>query len=243
MARLLALAFLLAAGPGPAPAEGRKPDPLWQKALAVAAANDGLLPRRIVETEKLKDVDGETLATTVSAFEVVRESPQRVVRRLVKATRDGKDVTEKRRKELSEPGSDPEVFKRRVNIFLAENAGRVEVSRAEANQTVDGAACTAFRFKMEGEHGLVTGRAWIEEDTGIPRRVEATPQAFPDLEKVKLKAMTQRYGYGVEAGTGRWMLQTLEVRTELELKKLFSTPMVVESSVRFEEYPERPAAR
>ncbi|HEY3448219.1 MAG TPA: hypothetical protein VGK67_17820 [Myxococcales bacterium] len=246
--QVLALALassLCAAAPEPAPspdaASKKAVDPLWLKALAVAAANDGLLPKRMVETEKLKDVDGETLATTLSTYEVVRESPTRVVRRLIKATRDGKEITEKRQKELSEPGSDPEVFKRRVNLFLAENEGRVEVKRTDLKEAVAGVPCTAFRFTLQGEHGPVTGRAWLDDATGTPMRIEAKPLAFPDLEKVRLKAMTQRFGYRVDRDSGRWMVETLEVRTELELKKLLDTPMVVESSVRFEGY-ELPAS-
>jgi len=64
--------------------------------------------------------------------------------------------------------------------------------------------------------------------------VEATPQAFPTLPKVRIQAMTQRYRYGVDAATGRWRLEALEVRTEVELKKLLDAQVVLESSIRFE---------
>ncbi|MGC4121051.1 MAG: hypothetical protein QM765_42035 [Myxococcales bacterium] len=97
-------------------------------------------------------------------------------------------------------------------------------------------ACTAYRFNLQGEHGPVTGRAWLDDATGTPLVIEATPLAFPQLEKVRLKSMTQRFGYRVDRANGRWMAETLEARTELEIKKLLDTPMVVETSVRFEEY-------
>ncbi len=235
MSLSLPLSLVLFLWVGSTPDAGATVDPLWQRALAVGAAHDGLLPARLVETERLRDLDGETLATTVSTYDVVRESPTRAVRRLVSATRDGKEFTEKRRKELAEPGVDPELFKRRANIFLAENADRVEVRRTVRREVVGGVPCTVFRFKLQGEHGLVVGDAWLDDATGTPRLVEATPQAFPTLEKVRIQAMTQRYRYGVDAVTGRWRIEALEVRTEVELKKLLDAQVVLESSIRFED--------
>jgi len=240
VAPALALACSLAAPPASSAA-----DPLWQKALAVAAANDGVLPRRMLETEKLMDVDGDVVATTVSTFELVREQGK-VARRLVKATRNGKEFTEKKQKELDEgPGKDRELFRRSDNVFLVENQARVEVRRTARSQEIAGRRCAGYGFKLQGELGPVNGLAWLDEATGAPLLVEASPTAFPELEKVRLKAMTQRFGYRL-ADDGRWVLDSLKVRTELELKKLLDIGMVMESDVRFEDHarlgppPKRP---
>lgn len=198
----------------------------------MAAAHDGLLPRRMIETEKLKDVNGDLVATTVSTFEIVREGQGRAVRRLLSATRNGKEYTEKKRAELDEQATSKEVFARPTNIFLAENQAKVEVRRTQLTDTVAGLRCTAFRFTFQGEHGPVGGHAWLDEASGAPLLVETQPTSFPNLEKLRFKRMSQRFGYRL--ADGLWMLETMQVRAEIELKKLLDVAMLVETSIRFE---------
>jgi len=236
-----ALALLLAAAPAPAaaiPAPEAPPDvdPLWQKALALAAANDGLLPRRMVETEKLTDVDGQLVATTVSTYELSRDGQGKVARRLVSALRDGKEFTERKRKDLAaDPNSSKEMFPRSTHLFLAENAPRVEVRRTGLRDVIAQVPCVAFRYTLQAELGPVSGRAWLDEATGAPMLVEAKPTAFPEHEAIRIKEMEQRFSYRVAPGS-RWTLESLEIRTGIELKKLLDLAMRVETTVRFEDH-------
>lgn len=231
------LSLLLAAPPaGPAGASppATAADPLWQKALALGAASDGLLPRRMTETEKLMDVDGQVIATTVGKFELTRDAQGKVARRLISATRDGKEFTERRRKDLAaDPSASKEMFPRSTHVFLPENASRVEVRRTDVRAELDRVDCLAFRFTLRTDEGSVPGRAWLDEATGAPVLVEAWPTAFPEREDVRIKEMEQRFHYRVDA-EGRWLLDTLEVRTAVEIKKLLDLPMKVETTLRFE---------
>ncbi|MBM4371472.1 MAG: hypothetical protein FJ098_07445, partial [Deltaproteobacteria bacterium] len=65
-------------------------DPLWQKALAVAAANRAWRPRRVLEDERLLNPRGGLDRETKGVHEVFRDDEGRWRARLVSATRGGR---------------------------------------------------------------------------------------------------------------------------------------------------------
>lgn len=253
---LILFVFLGILSLGPAPsAEGPSADPLWEKALALAAKTReaGLHPGRMEMRSTVKRPDGTLESESVILFRVFRQGGQSETE-VLSATENGKDVTaklraeearakerekkggrEKDRQETSvelEPGYHP---------FAAGVQGRVTYARVGA-EGLAGRSAVVFRFRHagEGKGGSLVGRAWLDAASGEPLQVEVSPDPLP--KHVEEMRSTVRFETGPE---GFWIPATTDIHGEggmLWIRRVF------DSSVRFLDWhreadePDRPPA-
>ncbi|MFH1531638.1 MAG: hypothetical protein ABIK09_13005 [Pseudomonadota bacterium] len=212
---VLALFWLLGSAGGGVAAEVSKHDPLWEKALAVAAKNRTWRPRRVLEDEKLLDQKGKPARRTESVHEIFRDDQGRYQGRLVRATRGGEDVTEARRVELSKRPQ-REFFKPENDVFSPQWNAAHTATRTDLHHDFDGRSHVGFQYTMEARDATWVGVVFLDEETGVPRLITVVPDRFPVNENVKIRNMTMELHFK-EAGA-RWFLERMEISTNIEAK-------------------------
>jgi len=243
VSRLVLTAFLLLASVGDGvAADAPKHDPLWEKALAVAAKNRTWRPQRVLEDEKLTDRKGKLARRTESVHEIVRDAKGRYHGKLVSATRGGKDVTELRGKEL-ETRPKREFFKPENDVFSAQWNATNTATRTELRHEFDGRPHLGFQYTLEARDATWVGVVFLDEETGVPRLITVVPDRFPVNEKVKIRNLTMELHFKV--AEARWFLDRMEITSNIEAKisMLFTWKGRSEVTLQFADWREVSDAR
>jgi hypothetical protein len=204
-AAALSAAFTLASAALP---KGAIPE-LWTKAVAVFEANKYVVPGTMDQTMEELDGDGAVKSRTVSRYTFKPDDKGEIDMEVLSAVKDGKDITAQERKDLAkekaksaERKAKEETAKKKEGAkddgesfsFGSEDSPfnpkfqeTLSVTEAGLRDTVAGRSCAVFEFAYTRPGGKsakakpVTskGRVWIEEETGYPVRVDATPEPLP----------------------------------------------------------------
>ncbi len=177
------------------PARPAETDPLWQSAVAIAAASDGWRPGRTIsriedlaKDGSVKSVDEVTFAYPPGAGEA---QPQ-----LVRFLHDGVDVTErerakfaerqreeaerKRKGEKKEQGKGGVTFGVGGTPFDPRYQATVSYRRSTEKMTIEGRACQGFEYSRTDPAGSrFVGTAFLDEQTGAPLVVRERPEPLP----------------------------------------------------------------
>jgi len=177
-----------------APSPAASPDPLWEKAAALAdrmerekAAFD-----RMEMHSQVRKKDGSIEEDMHLVFRIV-EAGEDYEAELVSAVRNGEDVTEKLReeerkaeeKQAGEAGKQEEdgttlEAEPTYHPFAAEIRSEVTYKRM-SEVPFEGGRAVTYRFEHrpgKGE-GCLKGRVWLDPDSGSPLQVEVSPDPLP----------------------------------------------------------------
>lgn len=134
--------------------KGAEGDSLWQKAVAIAEVNKGWVPSYAVLRIEIVNKHGEV------------EQKEEML--LDFASQDTGET-------LANPYVDPSS----LNIvgkspFEPEFQNEVTARIARETKDVEGKQCVRYQYVWHGEAGVVTGTAWLEQETGMPVKTETS---------------------------------------------------------------------
>ena len=218
-------------------ADAPKHDPLWEKAIEVAAKNRTWRPRRVSEDEQLFNRNGEPARRTESVHEIIRDDEGRFQGRLVKATRGGKDVTEIRRGELAKRPK-REFFKPENDVFSPQWNAAHTATRTDLRHEFGGRPAVGFQYTMEARDATWVGVVFLDQETGVPRLITVVPDRFPVAENVTIRNMTMEFFFQEEER--RWYLDRLQISSNIEARvnALFTWKGRSEIMLKFEDWHE-----
>ena len=204
MACALLLCGLLAATPAGA-GTSPSPDPLWDLAVAIVAANDGWTAGTILFVATETNGKGEARRTSEITVRSVADEHGGARQEVVRYVENGRDLTEQKRGEQSADGSrgqqsswnlsDP-----RQTPFHPATQPEVTFRRLDARRSIAGRECVGFAYEQgSGARERTVGTAWLEAQTGAPLAIEAAPDPLPPL--VQRARMEVRFEYTPE---GAW---------------------------------------
>ena len=189
---------------------------LWQKAVRIASESRWL-PGEVHEHEQVFSKKGKLEEETETLMILQRSKNGEILMSIVKNLKNGKDVTEKARKEhnieLSGSVTIEELMQMEENPFLPELQAQLEITPLEQEKTLNGKRCAAFRYVYDANFPLLSkaqdfrfeGIAWLAEGSGAPYKLEyELTQGLPVEEegfKITSVKETARYGYSAE---GDW---------------------------------------
>ena len=125
-----------------------------------------------------------------------------------------KDAAKKEAKEdsKSDSGERSHSFSLDDSPLNPERQNDVRVTEAKSGEMIDGARCARFDFscpeksgtRSKGKPATIVGKAWIDENSGRPVKLEYTSDPLPK----HVKSMTTTLRYGMD-GTGPWVLKQM----------------------------------
>jgi hypothetical protein len=169
-------------------------DPLWSKAVAVAAANSDWVPGLVItRSEVLRK--GEAIGVH-EMWQRSKLGPKgEVVTETVKMLEDGKDVTKvEETKNEEKRGTKKVDGKGGGNPFDASVQDRLSLKVMARSRTIAGRDCVGYAFELRNTNGpMVRGTAWLQKETGVPSEIEnMTLDPLPD-KHLKHLTLTTRY--------------------------------------------------
>ena len=191
-------------------------DPLWQKAITIAAANDGLIPEKIIEESKAYRTEDKIDQHTISHFQIYTDKDRKLQVRVLNSIRNGKDFTKDKQKEIDQQ-KENQLSAREDNIFLPENQDTITVKRTGRKKTIKGHACIAMEYTKTLPESTEKGIVWLDEATGVPYKLTANPKKLPDIKKINIKNAYVELDYTCSED-GKWVLETLTFTAKVELK-------------------------
>ncbi len=230
---LCALSFAgpaAAAAPDSTRAAAKAQPALWAQAVKIFAANKDLVPGTVRQKIQELEDDGRVKSESNAEISLSLDSEGKIKSDIVKAAKDGKDVTAEERKKAAErekkskkdSKSDPddgESKERSHSVSSSDNPfnpdiqNDVRVTETNARETVGGRSCVRFGYShpvpsekpSKDKPTLFKGTAWIEESSGNPVKIEYTNDPLPKGAKSMLT--TFYYGNGAN---GSWVVEKME---------------------------------
>lgn len=234
------LGFWLVAGADtPAPAAeqaGADPTGLWQKALAIFQKNDGLIPGKMEVVSEMLDRRGRPDSVSKYYFDIIMDDQGKTRTELTRAFKDDKDVSAEMKKKMevrNDPKEKPAGKNRARTIstddspFNPDKQRNVTVRAHAEKQLLFGRLCHRYDFTFkadaggndDGENPTWVGKAWLEENSGIPVKLEFS---FDPLPK-RVNSLWTVYLYEVNTA-GEWLLKEITFQGQggfLFIKKRF----------------------
>jgi hypothetical protein len=227
---LLALALLAVApprgnGPGRAPSETSSAAAagLWQKAVAIQRRNRDWYPERITILSELLNRHDEPYSITQIFFSLHRGADGQLHTELTRSLKNGEDTTEKMRSKVTigTPGKGMDTDNENtysVSIsdspFDPERQGAVSFRTSGEKRLLFGHSCHRFEFtyqttivrKGEIENLTWSGMAWLEEESGLPVKLEFSLDPLPGL----IRSLWAIYLYET-ARPDQWVLRKVTI--------------------------------
>jgi hypothetical protein len=221
---------------------------LWQKALDVFQKNSDWFPGKVTIFSEVLDRRGRSDSITKLHFNISIDDKGAIRTELMQAIKDGKDVSAdmKKKLEIREAQNEKTAKKKdTLTISLADspfNPDRqqdVTVRAYAEKQFLFGKICQRFDFsfrteivrKDKAEKITWIGKAWLEESSGIPVKLEFSFEPLPK----RVYSLRTIYLYEITA-TGDWFLKEIKVQGQggfLFIKKGFR------STTNFDHYQRR----
>lgn len=209
---------------------------LWQKALNVFQKNSDWFPERVTVFSEVLDRHGRSDSITKLYFKMSIDDNGVVRTELLQAFKDDKDVSAdmKKKLEISEALNKKTAKKKdTLSISLADNPfnpdkqQNLAVQAHTEKQLLFGKICRRFDFsfkteivrKEKAEKITWIGKAWLEENSGIPLKLEFSIEPLPK----RVYSLWTIYLYEITAG-GDWVLKEIKVQGQggfLFIKKGF----------------------
>jgi len=189
-------------------------DPLWQKAVDLAALNRDRVPGLLDMTSKVMDKKGKVEDLQEIKTRLFLGETGEVESELVRIVANGEDITEKTRADMEkrdqgkkdENSGEVTMEFQTAGIFDPASQDRLTTRSTGQKAFVDGHSCIGYTFSFKEKDGTVlSGTAWLEEGTGIPMEVQSTPDPLP--KHVKSMKTTLKY----EVQNNRWGLREMVV--------------------------------
>ncbi len=230
------------------PGRAQQADALWLKAVETArrAEESNVVPLAAKVETTVKKKNGAVEHRSTVVLRSVNRGGSALETEVVSAVEDGKDVTHEARKAEEEgrrrhdapKGGDSEApveVTLDYHPFSPKSQARVSCHRL-GEAVLNGQKAVLYSFRQDSASGKasVEGRAWLDEETGTPLQVQASPDPLPRF----VNRMTTTVRFEVTAD-GRW--QPKSSILEGEGGFLFYHRLV-ESDVVFSDFGPRPGA-
>ncbi len=200
-------------------------DPLWIKALDFTApANTEKAAMMEMQSRELNR-NGELIKTINMIFTLDRSSGDYI---LVSADEEGKDVTDKlRRQSEKRKSGNPQDYVHQ--IFNPGNAENLALSARAATAIVNGRECRIYDFHLEDERPMGPGKpkyvveegmVFIDIESGMPLRLTSSMVEGPDSLK--------RFDFSMSGGPGSGGLWRVK-----EIKTAFIARMIIYKAGEF----------
>lgn len=229
VATLVLLAALLAVPAGGlAPTAGGEPaaaaaNGLWRKAVEIYRRNSDWYPGRVTILSEMLNRHGKPYSVTELFFTLRLDGDGQVQADLERALKNGKDTTEKVRSKVTlrapEEGMEPgDANTYSVSLsdspFDPERQHDVTVTAAPEKAQLFGCRCRRFNFTYrthivrKGKPFDLTwrGMAWLQEESGVPVKLEFTLDPLPGL----LRSLWSIYLYDT-ASPDRWVVKRVSL--------------------------------
>ena len=158
-------------------------DPLWQKAVAIASANENWVPGYVIHNEEVYSRIGIRQENTVTHSELHPYENRDVEVIFLKILQNGEDITE----EFTEEFGDSMILEEDEYLiehpFRPSSVTEVVYRRLNKRKNVQGKKCIPYAFTFEDSRGTWEGTAWLEEESGTPLLVQGTLVSVPLTEK------------------------------------------------------------
>ena len=200
--RLLLILIVTLVAPASVAAQTVAPgDTLWQKAVAVAAANARWVPGLLVEKETTKNAKGRVEEATEVHVRLFRNEAGAIDAQVLEVRENGALITEAAEalvlasleEELAEDEAD--------NPFAPAVQNNVVARRLAQSQPIEGRHTVAFAYTQHTPTTTWEGTAWLDAETGVPLRLATRPHDMPPNEDaVAVTALSMQAIYNAEAG-------------------------------------------
>jgi hypothetical protein len=187
-------------------------------ALQIAASNEELMPTEIKEEIKAFRTKDKIDQHTISFYKVFKDKDKIIRGKLIKSTRDGKDFTKGKQKELDKQ-KDENIFKRENNIFLRENQDKISIKRNGQTKVIQSRKCVAIEYIYSLPDTVEKGVVWLDEATGVPCKLETVPGKLPEIKKTRIHNAKVELDYTITPG-GKWYLEKSMFKADIEAKIL-----------------------
>ena len=193
--------------------------PLWERAVELYGSYDDLVPGHMEIRFDQYNGRGKLVTTEESEIDIWVDESGEVQSRIIRATKDGDDVTEERREnprsgappfgggpEDGEEEGDSAFSGLDRSPFDPLEQANVRILDAGPTVIVNGVRAQAFEYEHEtGADSLTRGTAWLSVETGEPVRLHATIEPLPTF--VRDFALRQHFGRDEQ---GRLVVRELE---------------------------------
>lgn len=221
---------------------------LWSKAVDLAGKNLRWVAGKSTDRMEVKDGDGKVEQSQVFFRERKPAPDGGVVSELVRATKNGEDVTEARRKDEEEQKKRQKEAKSRPDPPLAKNEKKemtirlynehpfypddqksVSVEQTAETRDIQGRRCLGYRFRFDhGGDAFTSGMAWLEAETGVPLEVRFIQRPLPPHAKDLVTTI-----HFEDSPAGAW--RTKESKSESKATFLFWTKYIINTQ-EFSDY-------
>ena len=212
------------------------PSGLWQKALDVFQKNSDWFPGKVTIFSEVLDRHGRSDSITKLYFNITVDDKGEIRTELMQAIKNGKDISADMKNKLQiREAQEEKTAKKKdtLTVSLADNPLNpdrqqdVTVRAHAEKQLLFGKICQRFDFsfkteivrKDKAEKITWIGKAWLEENNGIPVKLEFSFEPLPK----RVHSLWTIYLYDITA-TGDWVLKEIKVQGQggfLFIKKSF----------------------
>ncbi len=158
---------------------GTDQDPLWQKAVEIASANDNWVPGHVIHNEEVYSRIGILQENTVTHSELQRQQNRDVEVAFLKILQNGRDITEEFTREFGRTVILEEDEYRVDHPFRSSALGSVEYQRLDKKKNIRGKKCISYAFTYVDKRGTWEGTAWLEDGSGVPVFIQGTLVSVP----------------------------------------------------------------
>ncbi len=242
-------AAVATASPAAAEGAGANPSGLWQKALAVFQKNNDLIPGKIEVVSEMLDRRGRSDSVSKYYFNIIVDDQGKAHSELTRAFKDNRDVSAEMKNKIKIRDAEQEKNSKNKETltismgdtpFNPDRQQNVEVHASAEKQLLFGRMCRRFDFsfkadigrKNQAENPTWVGKAWLEENSGVPVKLEFSFEPLPK----HVNNLWTIYRYEINSA-GDWFLKEITVQGQggfLFIKKGFR------SSTRFSDYRRGP---
>ena len=192
---------------------------LWQKAVAIQAANMDWIPGTMTMTFELLDKKGQPDMTDFTSYKITLNDSGEAKTEIVSALHNGKDVTDKRKEEMAKEEAKSSKQEKEENEtenstgigfslkdspLHPDNQEIISVTLQQQDSTIDGKQCALFRYSLPLKEHTKEGAMWIDTATGAPVLHEYYTTPLPP----KVKKMKNRVRYQYKADSMFVVTQT-----------------------------------
>ncbi len=177
-------------------APGADPSPLWQKALDVFQKNRDWFPGKVAVRSEILDRKGRPDSVSRLFFDVLFDDRGEARTELTQAFKNDKDVSAEMKKKLALSAAKEEKDAKKNNRYTVsmadtpfnpEKQQHVTVRASAEKQLLFGRVCQRFDFsfrtsigrKDKTENLTWIGKAWLDENSGIPIKLEFSFEPLP----------------------------------------------------------------
>ncbi len=163
-------------------------DKLWNKTIEIGEKSRELIPNKIISTTNEVDNNGKVKSSFLIDLKVSESKDHRLVFYINKATKDNKNITSEFRKEYKERQKKQQTnltSLKDINLlFFRESQKNVTVNKTNYKESIHHKKCIIYDFSFKrNEKENYKGRAWIEDETGLPIKLNFTMDPLPKLVK------------------------------------------------------------